>query len=93
MPVTIDTAILVPQSATFDQQGKKFVYKLIGQDSISNVAIEVDEISIGNLYIVKSGLTKDDQIVIEGVSSLKPGTKIKPIPAGTDSVYMDVRKR
>lgn len=92
MPVTIENSILVPQSATFDNQGKKFVYKLIGKDSISNVAIEITENSIGNLYIVKSGLTKDDQIVIEGVGSLRPGTKITPQPANKDSVYMDVKK-
>lgn len=87
IPVTIDTAILVPQAATFDQQGKKFVYKLVGSDSVTNVAIDVDEVSIGDLYVVKKGLSKDDRIVIEGVNSLQPGVKIAPVPAPKDSVY------
>ena len=68
------------------------MYKLVTKDSITNVAVEVDENSIGDLYIVKNGLTKNDQIVIEGVSSLKPG-KIAPVPAKKDSVYAAVKRQ
>ena len=91
IPVTNENSILVPQAATFDNQGKKFVYKFIGGDSLSNVGIEITENSIGNLYIVKKGLSKEEQIVIEGVGSLKPGTKIAPVPANKDSIYADLK--
>jgi membrane fusion protein (multidrug efflux system) len=90
VPVTIKNSLLVPQAATFDNQGKKFVYRIVGKDSISSVGIEVTENRIGNLYIVANGLTKEDQVVIEGVGSIRPGTKITPIPANKDSVYADI---
>lgn len=90
IPFSLDSAILIPQEATFDMQGKKFVYRLITQDSIANAAIEVDETSIGNLYIVTKGLKTGDKIVIEGLGSLKPGTHIKPIIVNKDSIYIDL---
>ncbi len=93
LPAPIDSAILIPQEATFDQQGKKFVYKLVGKDSITNTAIEVDEVSIGNLYLVKKGLSKDDQIVVEGAGNIRAATKIKPLPVSKDSVYAEVKEK
>lgn len=80
----------MPQIATFDLQGNKFVYKVIAQDSIVNTAITVDKISIGNFYIVRKGLKSGDVIVVEGVGSLKPGAHIKPIMVNKDSLYMNV---
>ncbi|HET7002797.1 MAG TPA: efflux RND transporter periplasmic adaptor subunit [Puia sp.] len=93
IPVTIDNSIMVPQAATFDNQGKKFIYRYLGKDSINSVGIEVIESGIGNLYIVVKGLTKDDQIVIEGVESIRPGTKITPIHVNSDSIYRDATNR
>ncbi len=90
IPVLLDSAILIPQAATFDQQGKKFVYKLVTQDSVTNVAVEVDEITIGNLYIVKSGLAKGDQIIIDGTGNLHGPSKIKPVPSPKDSLYASI---
>ena len=93
LPVPVDSAILIPQAATFDQQGKKFVYKLVTQDSVASVAIDVDEITVGDLYIVKKGLSKGDQIVVDGVGSLHGPAKIKPVPAPKDSLYADVKEK
>jgi membrane fusion protein, multidrug efflux system len=92
IPVTLDSAILIPQAATFNLQGKKFVYKLIGKDSISNVAVEVDENTVGDLYIVKQGLKKDDQILIEGAGNINGRIRIKPIPVNKDRLYIGVSK-
>ena len=92
IPFTLDSALLIPQEATFDLQGKKFVYKLVGQDSITNVAINVDELSIGNLYVVRQGLNKTDKIVIEGAGNIPKSTRIKPILTPKDSVYQALQK-
>lgn len=92
IPVAVNSATLVPQQATFDLQGKKFVYRLIKKDSIISTTIEVNENTIGNLFIVTKGLNKNDTIVIEGVGSLKPGMHIKPVPVLNDSVYQAVKK-
>ena len=88
----MDSTILVPQQATFDLQGKKFVYQVIKKDSLISTSIEVGENTIGDLYIVTTGLKKNDTIVVGGVASLKPGIRIKPIYVKKDSVYKAVKK-
>jgi membrane fusion protein, multidrug efflux system len=87
VPVDIRDAILIPQSATYDLQGKKFVFILHGGDSITNVAIQVSENTVGKLYVVEDGLKSGDKIVIQGISNLRSGMMIKPVPVNTDSLY------
>lgn len=92
VPVKVDNAILVPQSATYDMQGKKFVYTISDKDSTVNTGIQVSENPIGNLYVVQSGLKAGDKLVVEGVGNLKAGTAIKPVPVtNVDSLYAGVK--
>lgn len=67
--------IVVPQAATFELQDKVYVYKVVDGKATSAV-IEVEKISDGREYIVKSGLTPGDVIVAEGVGLLREGTPI-----------------
>src|SRR5476649_1146645 len=91
VPIKLDTAILVPQNATYDLQGKKFVFTLNKKDSIVNTAVQLSENTIGDLFIVQSGLKPGDRIVIEGVSTLKPGMAVNPVPANADSLYAQAK--
>ena len=79
IPREIANARLVPQSATFEMQDKKFVY--VFNDSITEMReIKVDNLTYEQNYIVTDGLELGEVIVIEGVgSSVKNGMKIKPI--------------
>lgn len=79
IPREIANARLVPQSATFEMQDKKFVY--VFNDSITEMReIKVDNLAYEQNYIVTEGLELGEVIVIEGVgSSVKNGMKIKPI--------------
>lgn len=87
VPVHLDSAILIPQRATFDIQSKKFVYLLKDKDSIVNAAIQVSANTIGDLYVVESGLKPGDAIVLEGISNLHTGMTIKPVMVRADSLY------
>ena len=87
IPVNIDSAILIPQKATYDMQGKKFVYTLSAKDSTVNTGVQLSDNPIGDLYVVQSGLKQGDKLVIEGIGSLKPGIAIKPVPVNADSLY------
>ncbi|WP_228438967.1 efflux RND transporter periplasmic adaptor subunit [Chryseobacterium pennae] len=74
----INNAVLVPQKATFDLQGKRFVY-VVG----SNAVVKSREVRImekepsGQQYIVTSGLNTGDRIVSADIGGLKDGVKIK----------------
>lgn len=78
IPQHIDSVLIVPQKATFELQGKHFVYVVGTENKVQSTAIEV---LVGNLkdsYVVTSGLKSGDQLVIEGIASLRNDTPIKP---------------
>lgn len=77
MPSNFKDCIVIPQAATFELQDKIFVYKLVDGKASSSM-IEVEKVSNGQEYIVRSGLTPGDVIVAEGVGLLREGTPIVP---------------
>lgn len=86
IPTITKGAILIPQKATYEIQDKKFVY-VVGKDSkIKSTEIGVLSLNDGQNYVVTSGLKAGDRIVVDGVSTLKDNTEIKPItPQQTDA--------
>jgi len=91
IPNNLKDVILVPQSATFELQNKLFAV-VVGKDGkTKNVNLTVMENTAGNFYVVESGLKVGDQIVLEGVSSLKDGTQIKANVQSADAVYADLK--
>jgi membrane fusion protein (multidrug efflux system) len=91
IPSAVKGAILVPQSATFELQDKRFVVA-VGKDSLTkNVPIQIRENTAGQFFVVDSGLKAGDRIVLEGVATLKEGTKIKPTATNSDTIYADVK--
>lgn len=87
IPRTVDTALMVPQKATYEVQGKKFVYVVESTGTVRSNEIKVMDNSNGQFFVVTSGLHSGDKIVLEGVASLKEGAAIKPIELSVDSVY------
>lgn len=79
MPAKTSNTLTIPQAATFEIQDKKFVYVVNGDNSVTAREIMVMTQNDGTNYIVTNGLKGGERIVAEGVSTLKAGTKIKPI--------------
>jgi membrane fusion protein (multidrug efflux system) len=91
IPEYVKDVIIVPQSATFELQDKRFAV-LVGKDGkTKNAVITVRDNTIGNFYIVESGLKAGDQIVLEGVANLKEGTQIKPSVQNAATVYGNLK--
>ena len=68
----------VPDTAVLLEGSKKYVYKVLENNTIEKIEIETGIRNKGNLEVV-SGLQRDDKIVAEGLSKTSPGEKIKPI--------------
>ena len=79
IPTHASDAIMVPQSATFDVQDKKFVYVVNADKSVATREITVLPQNNGQTYVVASGLRAGERIVVDGVNQLKNGQKINPI--------------
>ena len=77
IPSTYENAVVVPQSSTFEQQGKVMIYTLGEDNKVSSKIIEV-EAKVDNLYVVKSGIDTNTKIVASGVSKLRDGMPIAP---------------
>jgi len=92
IPQFVDSALIIPQKTTYELQGKFFVYVVGDSSKVHNTEIEV---LVGNLkdsYVVTSGLKAGDQVVLEGIASLRNNTEIKPkvVEAGSLSENMPV---
>lgn len=69
---TVPNAILVPQRAVQQLLDKTFVM-VVGADGKSEARkIELGQ-QVGSYYIVKSGLSAEDIVIVEGLSSLTEG--------------------
>lgn len=82
IPLHTDSALIVPQKATFELQGRRFVYVVGDSNKIESMPIVVNPINDGKNFIVTEGLKKGDVVAIEGVGvKLQPGMTIVPIDA------------
>ena len=71
-------ALSVPDTSIMYEGSKKFVYKIIENNIIKKTEIETGVRKMGNLEVL-SGLNKDDEIIAEGLTKVRPGMKVKPI--------------
>ena len=68
----VPNAILVPQRAVQQILEKTFVI-VVGPDNKSDTrAVELGE-KVGSYYIIKSGITAGDKVVVEGLTKLQAG--------------------
>ncbi len=85
IPQTFTDAIVVPQVATYEQQGQTYVYK-VGEDNVVNSAAIQIKAEVNNLYVVNSGIEKGNKIVAKGVGKLRNSTPITPQEVPFDSI-------
>lgn len=85
IPEKIDTALLVPQKATYQIQGKLFVYVLGAGNKVRSVEV-TSSASAGQAFIITKGIRPGDRIVADGISSLREGLVIKPRPVSAADV-------
>lgn len=69
------SAIVIPQSVTYEIQDKLFAYKLV-KGKAAATQLSVKKIHDGKQYIVRSGLQQGDTIVSEGVGLIQDGMEI-----------------
>jgi len=76
-PSTFKNAMVIPQKASFEIQGQRFVYIVDKDNKIQSKAIDVSE-NMADKMIVSKGLSVGDVVVVEGVMKLKGGMEILP---------------
>ncbi|WP_425075246.1 efflux RND transporter periplasmic adaptor subunit [Psychroserpens sp. S379A] len=77
IPSTYENAIVVPQSSTYEQQGKVMIFILAENNTVASKIIKV-EAKVDNLYVIESGIDANTKIISSGVSKLRDGMAITP---------------
>lgn len=89
VPRHYDSALIIPQSATYQIQDKTFAYKLDSSDKVVNTTIGVKPTMDGQFYIVTDGLKIGDRVVLNAFN-LKDGFKVIARKLNVDSLYSSV---
>jgi membrane fusion protein (multidrug efflux system) len=81
--VRVDTgtrknALLVPQRAVNDIQGKYLVSVVSSEDIIETRTVEVGE-TVNENWIITKGVKAGERVVVEGLQKVRSGVKVKPI--------------
>ncbi len=74
----VEDGILVPQRCVKELQGQHSVY-VVGEDNIVQERQIEAASRIGDMWLISSGLTADDQIVIEGMQQVATGMPVNPV--------------
>ncbi|MDO6759947.1 efflux RND transporter periplasmic adaptor subunit [Tamlana sp. 2_MG-2023] len=77
IPTQYENDIVIPQQATFEQQGNIMLFKIEADNKVAAHMIKVKD-DVDNLYVVESGLEKGDKIAVSGIGKLRSGMTITP---------------
>jgi membrane fusion protein (multidrug efflux system) len=73
---TLKNAVVVPQRATFEALGKRYVY-VVDKDRIAHQREIVVQNETDDAFVVRGGLEAGEQIVVEGIRRVRDGEKVK----------------
>jgi membrane fusion protein (multidrug efflux system) len=76
MDLPLKGAIIIPQKATFEILEKRYVFVVDKEEVVHQKEITIAS-EMPDLYIIKSGLTANDKILLEGIRKVKDGDKIE----------------
>ncbi|UAJ11522.1 efflux RND transporter periplasmic adaptor subunit [Glacieibacterium megasporae] len=80
---TAQNAILAPQTGISRDPKGNATALVVGKD---NKAVSRDvklDRTVGDKWLVASGLAAGDKLIVEGINRIKPGQAIKPVAAGS----------
>ncbi|WP_281322261.1 efflux RND transporter periplasmic adaptor subunit [Flavobacterium aestivum] len=76
MTVPVRNALVIPQKATYEIQDKKYVFVVEKNNVLKSVEITIKG-EMPDLYVVNSGITANDKILLDGLQKANDNDKIK----------------
>ena len=73
-------ALLVPEAAIGTEQTRKFVSVVDADNVVHQKYVKLGE-AVGDLRVIREGLTPSDRLVTKGLVKARPGQKVKPLEA------------
>jgi membrane fusion protein (multidrug efflux system) len=78
--VAARAAILVPQQGISRDAKGDATAVIIDENSVARLRRVTTDRTVGDQWLVSSGLANGDRLVIEGLSRIKLGEKVTPVP-------------
>ncbi len=69
--------LLVPDTAVLPDQSQHLVMTVSADGTVAPKQVEIGDIR-GGLRVIRSGLTPNDQVIIDGIPYARPGSKVAP---------------
>jgi len=73
---TLKDAVVIPQRATFETLDKRYVF-VVGKDDVVHQREIVVHHEMDDIFVIKSGLSATDLIVLDGVRQIHEGQKVE----------------
>jgi membrane fusion protein (multidrug efflux system) len=80
---SVPNAILAPQQAVSRDKAGRPTVLLVGPGNKAIVKTIATDRTIGDKWLVTSGLAPGDRVVVEGLGKIKPGQAVRPVPVGS----------
>jgi membrane fusion protein, multidrug efflux system len=90
IPIVKSNSLIVPQSATYELQDKRFIFTLGNDNKVKAVPITSTPSDDGHYFLITDGLKPGDRVVIDGISSLKDGETIVPKDTDPETFYKNI---
>lgn len=81
--ITARDAILVPQAGLTRNPKGEATVMLVGKDGKAELRSVTAASTVGDKWLVTTGLKPGDKLIVEGLGRIKPGQPIRPVPAGS----------
>ena len=67
-----------PDAAVVTDQSVKMLFTVSPDGTVVPKPVELGPVTDDNLRVIRSGITADDQIIINGLLRARPGAKVTP---------------
>lgn len=91
LSVDLKNVLVIPQKATFEIQDKFYVFVVDANNIVKSRGITIKQ-KLSNLYVIESGLSVDDKILLEGIQTVKDDDKIKTEFIAAEKVIAQIKK-
>lgn len=89
IPKNYADVIVVPEVATYEQQGIDYVYTVRNDTAYATIITIKDRID--RMAIISSGVKPGDQVVVEGIVKLRNNSPIVPKPVNFDTLVNSIK--
>jgi membrane fusion protein (multidrug efflux system) len=86
---TLTNALVIPQRAISDVQGRSLV-AVVGEDNKISIRPVQTGVQLGPLWVVTGNIKAGDRVVAEGIQKVRDGITVNPVSPGSMKTGTDL---